>query len=207
MMDTLFPDLRAMRLLVVEDEYLVADDIRHELQSLGAQVVGPAPSVAGALAMLSGDAAIDGAILDIDLCGEMVFPVAGALHARSVPFVFWTGYGDSMVPADFSDAPRLQKPATAIELVRALLRDIATPRPVDRTVLADLYLATDGSHLLCVRAGRDPLEDDALVWVGAAFIDAADWSRRLRAPVARGIPVRVPWRHLASLRAQLAMMG
>lgn len=205
-MDTL-PQLNDMRLLVVEDEYLVADEIRHDLEALGAHVVGPAPSLAGALAMLEDDAAIDGAILDINLCGEMVYPVAGALHARHVPFVFWTGYADPALPEDFVATPRLQKPSSATELVRALLRDIGAPAPSKAPVLADLYLGPDGAHLLAVRAGHEPLADEALTWVGAAFIDVGEWGRRLRVPLSAGVAVRVPWRHLAGLRHQLAIMG
>ncbi len=205
--DTRLPDLRDKRLLVVEDEYLVADDIRRDLEELGAQVIGPAPSVASALAMLDEDAALDGAILDINLCGEMVFPVAGALHARRVPFVFWSGYAAPGMPAAYDDVPRLQKPSTVADVVRALLRDIAAPVDTRTAALADLYITDDGAHLLATRAGPAPLVDDGLVWVGAAFINVAEWSRRLRTPLRPGALVRVPWRYIAGLRQELAVMG
>ena len=205
--DTRLPDLRHKRLLVVEDEYLVADDMRRDLEGLGAEVVGPAPSVAAALAMLNDDTALDGAILDINLCGEMVYPVAGALHERQVPFVFWSGYASPGVPAAYGAVPRLQKPSTVGEVVRALLRDIAAPVEARSVALADLYVGDDGAHLLATRAGHNPLTDDGLTWVGTAFINPGEWSRRLRTPLQPGVLVRVPWRYIAGLRQELAVMG
>src|SRR5262249_477527 len=77
--------------LVVEDDYLVAMDIVRALERAGAEVIGPAPAVEAALDALE-QTAPDGAILDINLGGEMAFPVADALLARGVPFVFATGY-------------------------------------------------------------------------------------------------------------------
>lgn len=74
------PDVRDLRLLVVEDEYLVAEELRRDLEELGAKVVGPLPSVGDAKRLLADRESIDGAILDVNLCGEMVFPVAGALR-------------------------------------------------------------------------------------------------------------------------------
>lgn len=78
--------------------------------------------------------------------------------------------------------------------------------PVAAPTLADLYLG-DGAHVLALRDGPRPLADPSLTWVGAAFLDAVDWSRRLRAPLRPGVAVRVPWRHLAGLRQQLGVMG
>lgn len=205
--DATLPDLRDLRLLVVEDEYLVADDMRRDLEGLGACVVGPVPSVAAALAMLDEDAELDGAILDINLCGEMVYPVAGALHERQVPFVFWSGYATPDMPPAYDAVPRLQKPATIGEVVRALLRNIAAPEDARSAVLADLYIADDGTHLLATRGGPAPVGDPELTWVGATFLDAGDWSRRLRTPLRPGALVRVPWRYIAGLRQELAVMG
>lgn len=200
------PALRDKRVLVVEDEDLVARELRHDLEDMGAHVLGPVPSVAMALAMLAQADAIDGAILDIDLRGETVFPVAGALHERHVPFVFWTGYDAPALPGAFDDAPCLRKPAPLADVLRLLLGDLARGRP-SAPVLADLYVAADGAHRLALRAGGALLDDAGLTWVGAAFVDAREWSRRLHAPLVPGVPVREPWRHLASLRHQLAVMG
>ena len=83
------------RILVVEDEFLLMEDLCRDLQDAGAVVVGPAPSVAQALALIETEPAIDAAILDVNLGGEMAFPVADALQRRDCPFVFTTGYSDS----------------------------------------------------------------------------------------------------------------
>lgn len=204
--DALLPDLRHKRLLVVEDETLVAEDLRRDLEALGASVLGPVPSVAAALAMLEDEPSLDGAILDINLGGEVVYPVAGALQTRHVPFVFWSGYAAPPLPRAFDAVPRLQKPASVAEVVHALLRDVATPLP-HTPVLADLYMAADGGHLLAPRQGREPLDGDDLAWVGAGAIDWGDWGRRLRVPLRPGELVRVPWRHVAGLRQEMDVLG
>ncbi len=79
-------------MLVVEDEYVIADDIARTLGWLGAEVVGPVPDRDEALALLSSGKRIDLAVLDINLHVEVVHPVADALQDRGVPFVFATGY-------------------------------------------------------------------------------------------------------------------
>ena len=108
------------RFLVVEDEYYIADDIAQALRRLGAEVVGPAADRNGAMAFLHGPARIDGAVLDINLQGEMVYPVADELRARRVPFVFATGYAASAIPPGYEDVPLWEKPFDADGLVRAL---------------------------------------------------------------------------------------
>jgi CheY-like chemotaxis protein len=110
--------LNGRHLLVVEDEYLVATDLARELEDRGAHVIGPASSVEDALQMLAADRKIDGAVLDINVRGERVYPVAEALRARGVPFVFATGYGAWVIPAAFSGMPRLEKPVSTRVLAR-----------------------------------------------------------------------------------------
>jgi CheY-like chemotaxis protein len=84
--------LHGRRLLVVEDEYLVAADLTESLEEMGAQVVGPVGSVEAALEKVRTDGhRLDGAVLDVNLRGERVYPVAEALAAHGVPFVFTTG--------------------------------------------------------------------------------------------------------------------
>src|SRR5436189_372660 len=91
--------LRGRCLLVVEDEYLIAADLTASLESLGVQVIGPAASVEEALALVHNNSdRIDGAVLDINLRNERVYPVADVLMARGVPFVFTTGYDAVAVP-------------------------------------------------------------------------------------------------------------
>jgi CheY-like chemotaxis protein len=111
--------LAAKRVLVVEDEYLIAMDMSAYLESAGAHVVGPASSVDAALDVLQ-RTELDGAILDVNLRGEMAYPVADALAARGIPFVFTTGYDARMVPARFADVRRCEKPATPEAISQAL---------------------------------------------------------------------------------------
>lgn len=117
--------LGGMRILVVEDEYLLADDLRDELIDAGAQVLGPVPSVADAQALIAAEARIDAAVLDINLRGEMVFPVADQLTGRGVPFAFATGYDEWALPDRFAGAPRVEKPlrgARVLALLEPMLR-------------------------------------------------------------------------------------
>jgi len=90
--------LRGRRILVVEDEYMMAEDLRHDLEKAGAKVVGPVPSVAGALRLLAEEGVIDGAILDVNLRGEKAYPVADVLRERGIPFVLATGYEQWALP-------------------------------------------------------------------------------------------------------------
>ena len=108
------------RILVVEDEYLLMEDLCRELQDAGAVVVGPAPSVKQALALIETESAIDAAILDVNLGGEMAFPVAEALLRRECPFVFTTGYSDSILSMRYPDVPRVEKPTEFRHLAKAL---------------------------------------------------------------------------------------
>lgn len=102
-------------ILVVEDDYLIAFGIQQELQDLGWRVVGPAASV-----VLLNSGPVDGAILDLSLNGEKVFPVAEALTAIGVPFVFTTGYSASDLPTVWRHVPRFEKPVDAAKAVLAL---------------------------------------------------------------------------------------
>jgi len=107
------------RVLVVEDDFLVAMDIVRALERAGAEVIGPAPAVDAALNALD-QTAPDGAILDINLGGEMAFPVADALLARGVPFVFATGYDAQVIPSRFIHVKRCEKPMASEQICAAL---------------------------------------------------------------------------------------
>jgi DNA-binding response OmpR family regulator len=98
-----------MRVLVVEDQMIIALEIAGMLVDLGCQVVGPVGDIRSALEMVH-DEPLDAAILDVSLDGEMVFPVALELRARDVSFVFATGYGAGSLPKEWRDVPRLEKP-------------------------------------------------------------------------------------------------
>jgi len=104
----------APRILVVEDEYLLAEDLAETLAGLGVCVLGPVGALDEALelldTLLTTDGGLDGAVLDVNLRGQMVFPLADALAARRVPYVFATGYGPEVLPERYRSAPLLQKP-------------------------------------------------------------------------------------------------
>lgn len=112
--------LNHCRILVVEDEYLLADELALELADEGAVVLGPAPSVKHALGLLEGEASLDGAILDLNLGGEPAFPVADALIDRSVPLIFTTGYDAGAIPERFAHIPRCEKPINIGRITAAL---------------------------------------------------------------------------------------
>jgi DNA-binding response OmpR family regulator len=121
--------LSGLKLLLVEDNFLVAEHMRDMLARHGCEVVGPAPRVAKALELLADAAALDGAMLDVNLQGELCFPIARALANRGVPFLFLTGYEPgSIIPPEFGDAPVVPKPVDESGLV-ATIRDIFLPVP------------------------------------------------------------------------------
>lgn len=115
----------SQRILVVEDQGLLADDLATALRSAGHHVVGPEPTVDRALKRLSSEAALDAAILDINLRGKLVWPVADELAGRGIPFMFVTGYDDEAVPARFEHVARSRKPVDADRIVEALIAGMA----------------------------------------------------------------------------------
>jgi CheY-like chemotaxis protein len=116
------------RVLVVEDEYLLATKMMGALAELGVETIGPAGTVKRALELVEHGGHLDGAVLDIKLRGRMVFPVAEALRARGVPFVFTTGYNEHAIPDRYKDVARCEKPSDPAEVARALFSD-ADPIP------------------------------------------------------------------------------
>ncbi len=114
-----------LRLLVVEDEALVAMLIEDALLDLGCLVVGPAGTVRTALALAeAADSLLDGALLDVNLGGDKVYPVAAALTRRGVPFVFISGYGSAGLEEPYTGAPVINKPFRADELARGIATGI-----------------------------------------------------------------------------------
>lgn len=112
--------LKGLRILVVEDEYLLADDMRDALADAGAEVLGPVPSVTAAASLAAAEPHLDAALLDINLGGTMVFDFADVLKARAVPFAFATGYDSSAIPDRFSGVPRMEKPVKAQQVLAVL---------------------------------------------------------------------------------------
>jgi DNA-binding response OmpR family regulator len=102
--------VRNRRVLVAEDEFMLADELQFELEDAGATVLGPAGALADAIALIKAEKHIDEAILDANLGGDMVFPAADLLIERGVPIVFTTGYHPSIIPARFNTMPLVEKP-------------------------------------------------------------------------------------------------
>ena len=112
--------LRGRRVLVVEDEYLLAEDLREVLEHHGAKVLGPVATVAEGLALIQREPAPDLAIVDINLQGEWVYPLADVLRARGLPFLFATGYDAQAIPAAYAEVPRAEKPVDLGSIALAL---------------------------------------------------------------------------------------
>ena len=109
-------------ILVVEDEYLLAQDLCAALADEKAVVLGPAATIEQALTLVREADQLSGAILDINLRGEPAFALADELLARKVPFVFTTGYGSSAIPDRFGHVTRCEKPVRVEQVVAALGR-------------------------------------------------------------------------------------
>lgn len=118
--------LAGLRLLIVEDEMLVAMLLEDLLGSVGCEVV-KAPNVAKALALIESEQ-IDGALLDVNLHGGRAYPVATELKQRDIPFVFTTGYDENAIDECWRDRPVLRKPFTLDELEPVVALTFAATR-------------------------------------------------------------------------------
>lgn len=118
-------ELSGMRVFVVEDEFLLAMQIEQELLSRGCSMIGPFGKLSEAI-----DAAprhqFDLALLDVNLSGEMVYPLADELMRQRIPFVLVSGYGASNIPERFRAAPRVPKPYDPKALFEAIRQALAT---------------------------------------------------------------------------------
>ncbi|RDY67577.1 response regulator [Lysobacter soli] len=118
-----------LRVLIVEDEFLIASMLEAHLVRLGYTVPPIAATVEEALSILEQNE-IHLAVVDINLAGTASYPVADALKARSIPFVFTTGYGQSGLPEPYRAFPIVQKPYRISRLepiLRGLLPEVSTP--------------------------------------------------------------------------------
>ena len=102
-------DLHRLRILVVEDEVLVAADLAEALKARGAEVIGPVGTLAEAMRALANHW-IDWAVLDVNLGGEMSFELADRLESAGIPYVLATAYRADQLPERFRGKPRLEKP-------------------------------------------------------------------------------------------------
>jgi DNA-binding NarL/FixJ family response regulator len=115
------PRLDGRCVLVVEDQYLVADEMRRMVRSMGGDVIGPVARATAALELLA-NRAVDLALLDINLGDGNAYEVAKELLRREVPFLFATGCEPWVIPEQFQDVPRLDKPLTSRTLADAVHR-------------------------------------------------------------------------------------
>lgn len=113
--------LTGRRVMVVEDESLVAMLLETILHDLGCDVVGPVSNIGDGLRAVAGETTLDAAVLDVNVAGQEVFPIAEALKARGIPFVFSTGYGESGLPDHWRGHPTVQKPFTDAAIRDALM--------------------------------------------------------------------------------------
>ncbi len=130
--------VRGYRVLIVEDEYLLARDLGRYFTSMGAVVLGPVASIAAAQEQVE---QADAAVLDVDINGQKVFPIADRLADRGVPFVFFTGRDDIAIPLRFRNTGYLSKPSSQRAVFDALLpfgTSIFTADPPIDTVFATL---------------------------------------------------------------------
>jgi len=110
--------LAGKRVLIVEDEQMLAKYLADAMVAEGAEVIGPVATVNAALDVIA-NTPLDGVTLDLKLAGEMTFRVSDALAARNVPFIFLTGYGAADVPTRHANVSRVKKPVTPGIVCRA----------------------------------------------------------------------------------------
>lgn len=114
--------LAGRKVLVVEDESLVAMLLETILEDFGCTPVGPISTVDEGVRTAEAERELDVALLDVNVAGREVFPVAEALAKRGVPMVFSTGYGEAGLPDEWRGSPVLQKPFTESAVRQALMR-------------------------------------------------------------------------------------
>jgi YesN/AraC family two-component response regulator len=121
--------LRGMRVLIVEDTFVVADGLKFLIESYQGSVVAMAPNLERAFEELAA-VDVDVAVLDINLNGTSVVPLAEHLQAHGIQFLFLSGYGDpELLPEHMRGCPRLDKPVDAQRLLQALSELVAKPNP------------------------------------------------------------------------------
>lgn len=111
--------LSGLRVLVVEDDYFIAEEMCNTLRNSGAEVLGPSPDIEHGLDMVKSHH-IDCAVLDINLHGNLAFSLASELQQRGTPAIFATGYDSSVLPDAFSSCVRLEKPVNLTALLQAV---------------------------------------------------------------------------------------
>ena len=116
--------LKGLRVALVEDEFMIAEELAEILVDEGAEVAGPYSNLPRALEMMS-TGRVDVALLDVNLGGTPIYPVANLLAERGIPFVFMTGYSPDVLPEEHRARPIIRKPFRLADLI-ALLRSVVT---------------------------------------------------------------------------------
>lgn len=111
--------LTGKRILVIEDEYFIAADLKRALTAAGAEVVGPTGGLEDGLDLLA-NGSIDAGVLDVNLEGNFSYAIADAMVQRDVPFLFVTGYDGWALPEQYRDTPRVAKPFTMQTVVHRI---------------------------------------------------------------------------------------
>jgi HAMP domain-containing protein len=183
-------DLRGLRLLIVEDEWMLAEDLARYFSKMGAHILGPAATVEQAA--VHADAA-EAAILDVNLNGRRVFPIADKLMRRSVPFVFFSGDSEIAIPEHLRYVSNLRKTSGSQALVDALFPEeqASLPDPSDdvlsivpklrlaaRLLLADV----DASDRLVERTLERAIRD---IDRRRASVSTEDWINEILQDMAR----------------------
>jgi len=112
-------DLTGKKILVVEDEYFIAADLKKELSGRGAVVIGPVGNLMSALSLIKSEQ-VDAAVLDVNLEGARSYPVMEELGRLSVPYMLLTGYDEWSLPEEWRNIPRITKPCSTDAIVRLL---------------------------------------------------------------------------------------
>jgi len=121
MIDERTTPLNGTRVLVIEDEYYLADDLSRALARAGAEIVGPIGTLEEASRQVEADE-FDCAVLDMNLRGEFVFQLAERLVDARTPFIIATGYNQASLPDILVDVPRIEKPFAPHPVVEAIAR-------------------------------------------------------------------------------------
>jgi CheY-like chemotaxis protein len=143
-------NVRGYRVLIVEDEYVLAQDLSRYFRNMGAIVLGPTPDIEAAGKHLE---YADAAVLDVDLKGQKVFPVADELARRGIPFVFFTGRSDIAIPIRFRHAGLLTKPVDTSAVFHVLFPSENSGERVSDDVLSILPKLRLAALLLMENAG------------------------------------------------------
>lgn len=148
--------LSGLRILIVEDEYVIADEMTGWLRRAGAEVVGPVPSVEQALDLIDdAEGALDAAVLDANLgFGETAYPIADRLDELGVPYAFATGDVNLISKPSYQGHPRLEKPISQRSLL-AVLERMLRPRPGGEDILSnvEIYRSENGDVWRLIRGG------------------------------------------------------